>query len=255
MYISIRDGLLPAYKIGGSTDPAEWGTVPTSSHATWNAVEIVEGANGWRLPTEHEWEFAAKGGRLSVGHGGRVGDRPANTGATETHTYFVHSGSNTVTEVSWHDANSGSRTRPVGSLQANELGLHDMSGNVWERTWDRLPPPTGVTRVIRGGSWFNSAANTRSATRDKSNLTARGQHCWFPAGAPLVLAPNGIVLDSPAFPPCNSVPSVVTIKNHRVTRSFTTEDTELHSIAPHSQIFQHIFKKTLRMGVHGAGAS
>ena len=175
--LSIRDGLQPAYKIDGSTDPADWGDVPASSNAIWNAVEMVEGANGWRLPTEREWEFAAKGGRLSVGHGGRVGDPPANTGATGTHTYLVFSGSNVATEVAWHSANSGSRTHPVGSLSANELGLHDMSGNVWEWTWDRWTQTgvtPGFTRVIRGGSWDNTAADTRSASRFSSGPTYRG---------------------------------------------------------------------------------
>ena len=150
--LSVQYSLRPAYSINGSTNPSDWGDVPTTSTTAWNNVEIVEGANGWRLPTEHEWEFAAKGGRLSVGHGGSVGGPPANTGATETHTYLIFSGSDTATEVSWHNLNSGRRTRPVGSLQPNELGLYDMSGNVWEWTWDRSPP-TSTNRVIRGGAW------------------------------------------------------------------------------------------------------
>jgi len=167
--LSERDGLRPAYSINGSTNPSDWGDVPTTSTAAWNNVMIVGGADGWRLPTEHEWEFAAKGGRLSVGHGGSVGGPPANTGATETHTYLVFSGSNTATEVAWHNANSGSRTRPVGSLSANELGLYNMSGNVWE--WTQTL--SGASRVDRGGSWGSTAANTRSAIRFGNNPTLR----------------------------------------------------------------------------------
>ena len=162
--LSIRDGLRPAYRINDSTDPDIWGEVPTTSTVAWNNVVIVDEANGWRLPTEYQWEFAAKGGRLSVGHGGRVGDPPANTGATETHTYLVFSGSNTATEVAWHGSNSGNQTRPVGSLQANELGLYDMSGNVSEWMWDIWPHPIAA-RVVRGGSWVHWEVNTRSVHR------------------------------------------------------------------------------------------
>jgi formylglycine-generating enzyme required for sulfatase activity len=167
--LSEQYSLRPAYSINGSTNPSDWGPVPTSSNTAWtwnNNLTIVDGANGWRLPTEHQWEFAAKGGRLSVGHGGRVGNPPANTGATETHTYLVFSGSNVATEVAWHSANSGSRTHPVGSLSANELGLHDMSGNVREWLSDdrRSQGSTSLLRDLRGGSWSLAAGATRSGT-------------------------------------------------------------------------------------------
>ena len=151
--LSERDGLQPVYRINGSTNPSAWGDVPPTNTAAWNDVETVEGANGWRLPTEHEREFAAKGGTQSSGYTG-----------TNSDTYFIWSGSNTVAAVAWHSGNSGSRTHPVGSLQANELGLYDMSGNVWEWTWDWWTP-TSAYRVFRGGSWNDSATNTRSALR------------------------------------------------------------------------------------------
>jgi len=176
--LSILEGLEPVYRIGGSTDPDDWGDVPTASTAAWNAVEIVENANGWRLPTEHEWEFAAKGGILSVGHGGTVGGPPANTGATEDHTYLVFAGSNVAADVAWHSANAGMRTREVGSLAANELGLYDMSGNVWEWTYSRWTP-TSVDRVERGGSWANGGSSARSANRVSGSLYVRRHNVGF----------------------------------------------------------------------------
>jgi len=175
--LSRRDGLQPAYSINGSTNPAKWGPIPTISNADWNAVKIDPKANGWRLPTEYEWEFAAKGGRLSVGHNGIVGDPPANNGKEiEEHTYLLFSGSNTALDVAWHNANSLNRTRPVKRLQPNELGIFDMSGNVGEWTWSRHTPD-GNSRVQRGGNWLATAAPfARSAHREvhtQPHITSR----------------------------------------------------------------------------------
>ncbi|MDX2072556.1 MAG: SUMF1/EgtB/PvdO family nonheme iron enzyme [Haliscomenobacter sp.] len=114
-------------------------------------------ANGYRLPTEAEWEYAAQGGQQSKG--------------------FEYAGSNNVDEVAWYSKNSGNKTQPVGQKQANELGLYDLSGNVCEWCWDwygnyrniarKDPhgPDTGPDRVHRGGSWFDSALSVRVAFR------------------------------------------------------------------------------------------
>ena len=160
--LSIASGLTPAYSIGGSTNPDDWGLVPPTSNATWNAVTVVPGSTGYRLPTEAQWEFAARGGHGSPGN-------------------FVFSGSNVVTEVAWHSANSGNRTHEVGALMPNALGLYDMSGNVWEWVWDRwgtypsvaetdpTGPAAGDSRVRRGGGWNDTPSNVRSAHRNGSN--------------------------------------------------------------------------------------
>ncbi|MCL2602300.1 MAG: formylglycine-generating enzyme family protein [Treponema sp.] len=166
--LSVKEGLQPVYKIKGSTDPGTWGNVPTSSNTDWNAVEEVPGANGWRLPTEQQWEFAAKGGRNTAkGYTGTSAD-----------TYYVYSGSDTVGDVAWYTSNATNKTHEVGKKKANELGLYDMSGNVDEWCFDKWSS-TSAGRVVRGGSWGNSAADVRSAYRDINSPFVRYDFIGF----------------------------------------------------------------------------
>lgn len=111
----------------------------------------------FRMPTEAEWEYAARGGNLSNG--------------------YMYSGSNIPGDVAWHKDNSGSKTQPVKTRTANELGLYDMSGNVWEwcSDWEgsygccSQTDPTGAIsgfyRVCRGGSWGDNATACRCTSR------------------------------------------------------------------------------------------
>ena len=130
---------------------------------SWNdAQDFIRRLNSqsgkrYRLPTEAEWEYAARSGGKSEKFAG---------GAD-------------VKTVAWYDGNSGSRTHPVGQKQPNGLGLHDMSGNVWEWCQDRYGsdyyrnsdrdnpegPSSGSGRVVRGGSWLFDAASSRAALR------------------------------------------------------------------------------------------
>jgi hypothetical protein len=93
----------------------------------------------YRLPTEAEWRFAAKGGN-------------------KTHNY-IYAGSNDINQVAWYDGNSGNRTHPVGQKQPNELGIYDMSGNVWQ--FCRKSDTSIDDRVIHGGAWFIRGLSSR----------------------------------------------------------------------------------------------
>jgi len=114
--------------------------------------------DGYRLPTEAEWEYAAIGGNKSKG--------------------YLFSGSDSESSVGWHKNNSGGHIRPVGLKQPNELGIHDMSGNVQEWCWDIADfYPNGSEsnssemleyerRILRGGGWENDPFHIRSAFRN-----------------------------------------------------------------------------------------
>ena len=156
--LSTQEGLTPVYTISSSTNPGEWGTVPTSRNATWDAVTVNSSANGYRLPTDVEWEYAARGGK----------DGDATT----------YAGSNTVGDVAWY-SNSGSTTPEVGTKTANELGLYDMSGNVWEWCYDWHLGYEGSYRVVRGGSWDGYGRHCAVSNRHYHNPYSRYRHIGF----------------------------------------------------------------------------
>ena len=120
-------------------------------------LNALTGQN-FRLPTEAEWEFACRGGNNSRG--------------------YKYSGSNNLGSVAWYDGNSGNKTHPVGTKAPNELGIYDMSGNVWEWCADwygdyssgaqtnPTGPYGGSNRVYRGGSWNYDVGRCRSSNRD-----------------------------------------------------------------------------------------
>ena len=145
--LSVKEKLTPCYQISGTT------------------VGWAEGVacSGYRLPTEAEWEYAARS--------------PATT---------VYAGSDLVDGLAWYDMNSGGTTHAVKTKTANGRGLYDLSGNVWEWVWDwyqgnyeALPmtdpigPSTSANRVVRGGSWGNAASLARVARRDNDAPTTR----------------------------------------------------------------------------------
>jgi len=133
-WLSKQEKLQPCYIVNGAD--AQW----------------LDTANGYRLATEAEWEYAARGG------------------GKESKT--IYAGAEKPDDVAWYNTNSEKKTHPVGEKKANELGLYDMNGNVWEWVWDYYDgsyyqhspaenpagPSSGQYRVMRGGAWYNNAS-------------------------------------------------------------------------------------------------
>jgi len=156
---SIAEGLTPCYSISSSTDPEDWGTVPTSSNSIWNAASCNWTVNGYRLPTEAEWEYAAGGAKYN------------NTNTYSGGTIF------TLNDVAWWRDNSNGTSHIVGRKLRNEINIYDMTGNIEEFCWDWFGedyyqtcydlgnvtnprgPSNGSNKIKRGG-YFNSSKST-----------------------------------------------------------------------------------------------
>jgi formylglycine-generating enzyme required for sulfatase activity len=146
---------------------------------SWNMIQGFLGVTGMRLPTEAEWEYAYRAGTTTAFHGST--GQPAGTNDDAL-----------LGSIAWFGSNSGSQTRPVGQKAGNGFGLHDMSGNVWEwvNDWYLLNyyvsspsvnppgPSSGLYRVLRGGSWFDSSGNCRSSYREYDSPSG----VWFGGG-------------------------------------------------------------------------
>ena len=160
------------------SNPSNWkgDDLPVES-VSWNDVQDFirklnqQTGQNFRLPTEAEWEYAARGGNKSKG--------------------YKYSGSNTFGNVAWYYDNSGSKTHQVGTKSPNELGIYDMSGNVWEWCQDLYGsyrsgsqtnptgPSSGSNRMFRGGSWNGRAGYCRVSYRDNRGPGGRNVSIGF----------------------------------------------------------------------------
>lgn len=174
---SIKEGLEPYYNIDKSKkDP---NNKSDNDNIKWT-VTINAEANGYRLPTEAEWEYASGGGQMSKS--------------------YTYSGSNHADEVSWYWRNAGdklltgdwnwpiiennnNKTQSVGVKKPNELGLYDMSGNVREWCWnwygDDLNSNSGSFRVVKGGGWIGDVGSNESSFRGKFEANGFGPDQGF----------------------------------------------------------------------------
>ena len=164
---SILDGLRPCYSILGSKKPSDWGKPPIEPTAAWDEVLCDWRDNGYRLPTEAEWEYAARGGKENLG--------------------YRFSGSDDIDNIAWYSANNSPYgTKRLGQKIPNSLGIHDMSGNVWEWCWDiygqyqsdEYTSPSQLSkmtrRIRRGGCWQSDAEDCSNSVRGSCNPSSSG---------------------------------------------------------------------------------
>jgi formylglycine-generating enzyme required for sulfatase activity len=186
--VTVDDFYISKYEVTQKEWRAIMGTNPSHfkdcdncpvERVSWNDVqEYIKKLNAktgknYRLPTEAEWEYAARGGNKSKG--------------------YTYSGSNTIGNVAWYYKNSDSKTHPVGQKSSNELGIYDMSGNVWEWCSDWYGSDyyknsssnnpkganSGTSRVLRGGAWNSLPAFCRIANRYDYTPTYRKYFIGF----------------------------------------------------------------------------
>ena len=154
--LSMKEGLTPAYSVDGESDPDYWGYTPHQGESIDSEVECDFDSNGYRLPTNEEWEKAARGGEDCA-----------------------YSGSDDIDGVGWYKDNSDNVTHPVARKMANGYGLYDMSGNVWEWVWEYYPDDEFGNRLPRGGSYDMDTCDCKVSGRIASIADAQDINCGF----------------------------------------------------------------------------
>ena len=186
---SAAEGLTPCYTVSGVSD-SDWGTlaftsIPTSRDSAWDAATFNSSADGYRLPTEAEWVYAALGDYKDDPNWNGYGD------SSTVKVFAGYNGSNSIGDYAWYSGNAGSQTHETKTTpNANSYGLYDMSGNVFEWCWDwtgnydsaDVTDPIGGSgsyRIKRGGSWASSATGCSVTNRDNSDPSGRNNGIGF----------------------------------------------------------------------------
>jgi formylglycine-generating enzyme required for sulfatase activity len=178
--LSLSEGLPRCYADGGGAD-YDAADANSDTRPTWrNGLDC----QGYRLPTEAEWEYAARAGTVEASYNGPVGNVDCGFDAS-------------LDPIAWYCGNSGDTTHPVGRKRANPWGLYDMLGNVSEWSWDWYAaypagaaqdpqgPAAGGSRVVRGGAWYDYARYVRAAYRISNTPDGRISFLGFRAARSL----------------------------------------------------------------------
>ena len=183
-FLSIKEGLTPAYSVNGSVNPALFPgaenyentsrkyRAPDDAESLWVQIEFNETADGYRLPTEAEWEYIARGG---------------DGGIPKKQTKYP--GSNSADSVSWYKANSASAIHTPAQKKENPIFIYDLAGNVKEWCWDwygevtsstgELGADSGEKRVLRGGAFNSDSRYCEVSARDCLSPSERSPSVGF----------------------------------------------------------------------------
>lgn len=169
-WVSLQKGLQGAFDLESiPTNPNVW----YDQEISWDSIFNLQ-TRGYRLPTEAEWEYAAKGGVHK--------------------DTFIYSGGSNIDSVAWYAGNSRRQAQPVKAKKKNSLSIYDMSGNVFEWCWDWYDgdyysesdgasdprgPISGASRVLRGGSWGSNPQDCRAASRGDGRPAIRDSDIGF----------------------------------------------------------------------------